>query len=57
MIYVILISFKEKLTMILGQYSLSSTSATKVYINLEIAEVDELLQRQILHIDNFNSQI
>ena len=45
MIYVILISFKKKLTMKLGQYSLSSTSATKVYINLEIPEVDELLQR------------
>ena len=45
MIYVILISFKKKLTMKLGQYSLSSTSATKVYINLEILEVDGLLQK------------
>jgi hypothetical protein len=45
MMCVMLISFKEKITMILGQYSLSSTTATKVYINLEIPEVDELLQR------------
>uniref|UniRef100_A0A2N9HBP6 ATP-dependent DNA helicase n=1 Tax=Fagus sylvatica TaxID=28930 RepID=A0A2N9HBP6_FAGSY len=32
-----------------GDYNLSSTSATKIYINLEIPEVERLLDKSILH--------
>ena len=30
-----------------GKFSLSSTNATKIYINLEIPEVDEIIDRYI----------